>query len=1038
MGISRFAIKRSVLTIMLTVSMVAVGVLTIVGMSSQLLPNFNIPVILIQTRWSGASPDDVEKLVTSEIEDSLTGIEDMTDVQTYSAQGMSTVVVNFEYGTEAADKVDDIRAKVDNVRNNLPSGADDSTIQKIDVNARPVVIYNIYGADLIELNSIAENIIKPRLEKVSGVSRVDVSGGLETEVRIELNETKINSYGLNLQTVSALLSAANVNRPLGNVDEGLKKFNIKMKGEIQSLQEVKDVIIYNKNGNFIRVGDIADVRLATKDVSSYARQDSREAVRIGVYKMDDGNTVEVVEDAKKMMEEVQSSLPDNIKSVIASDDSTAIGSSIGTVTTSAMQGLVLAGIVLLIFLKNFRAAIIVAVSIPVSVIFTFALLPLRDINLNLISLMGLALGIGMLVDNAVVVMDNIFRHITELKEDKITAAANGASEMSFSIIASTLTTVAVFIPIILKQGMAREVFHDMSFSIAFSLSASLFIALTFVPMAAAKLLDPSKVTLKEGKVLGFIKKYYLKVLDWALNHRVVTLMLTIVIFFGVVIGGGSQVKFAFFPEMDEGKYKIVGTLPKGLEISKADEVARIVEEVVVNDEFTVNYSSLVRPDQVTINVQAQKKDPGGIGELIKRFRKSDEEQEIKRKESLDDIMAQVRSQLVGIPDVNFVVELDGGGGPEGGGASGDIQLNLQSDNSLALQVYSSTVLEGFRQIDGFVDQNSSFEGGNPEIKLEFDRDKADYYGLNVSTIASYISTQVKGSEIFSIKAGGQEVDVTIRYAKSSRESLEDIYELEFAGNKGTVKLRDLANITLVEGNTQIDKKNRKQIITISANLEGMALSEGVAKAAGLIQTIGLPPGITYSFGGDQEQMRDVFGDLLFGLAVSIYVIYFILAAQFESFTMPGIILGTLPLSIIGVILGLVITGTNLDIMVMVGIVMLAGIVVNNAIVLVDYINLLRAKEMSVKEAIREAGRTRLRPVLMTTMTTVLGMVPLAVGSGEGSEFYKGMAVAVIFGLVVSTLLTLIFIPVLYSIEESIRGKFRHKLKFKSTVISEEK
>lgn len=1012
MSISKFAIKRTVLTIMVTVSMVIAGLLVMKDMSSQLLPDFNIPVVLIQTRWSGASPDDIEKLVTTEIEDSLTGIEDMTDIQTYSAQGMSTVVVSFEYGIDAADKVDDIRAKVDNVRNSLPDGADESTIEKIDVNASPVVVYNIFGSDLIELNSIAENTIKPRLEKVSGVSRIEITGGLETEVRIELDETKVNNFGLNINTVSSLISAANVNIPLGDVSEGYKKFNIKMAGELESLKEVKDIIIFNDGSRFVRISDIADVKLATKDVDSYARQNSREAVRIEIYKSDDGNTVAIAEDAKQMMVQVQSGLAENIQSVLVSDDSTSIASSISTVTSSAVQGLVLAGVVLLIFLKNFKASIIVAISIPVSVIFTFALLPLRNINLNMISLMGLALGIGMLVDNAVVVMDNIFRHITELKEDKITAATNGASEMSFSIIASTLTTVAVFIPIILKQGMAREIFHDMSFSIAFSLSASLFVALTFVPMAAAKLLNTEKVTLKEGRVLEFLKKYYLIILKWALRHRIVIIIIAVMLFFGTIIGLGPFIKMSFFPSMDEGKYKITGVMPKGLEVGKADKIGKIVEKIVSEDKFTVNYASLIEEDQIKINVQATKKKD--------------------RDESLDEILAEMRAKLTDIPDVNFVVENDGGG-PDNGGATGELQLNLESEDSLALQIYSAQVLKAFREMDGLVDQQSTFEGGNPEIKLNFDRDKADYYGLNVSTIAAYISTQVKGNEIFAIKTGSEEVDVTLRYNENSRSSVADIYELEFTGTKGTVKLRDIAEISIVEGNSQIDKKNRKQIITVSANLQGIALNEAVVKVTGIVQQLGLPKGVSYSFGGDQEQMQDIMGDLAFGVMISIYAIFFILAAQFESFTMPAIIMGSVPLSVIGVILGLVLTGTKMDIMVMVGMVMLVGIVVNNAIVLVDYINLLRAKEMSIKEAIVEAGRTRLRPVLMTTMTTVLGMVPLALGVGEGSEFYRGMAVAVIFGLVVSTILTLVFIPVLYSLEESLRGKLKKGFNFKLKV-----
>lgn len=1016
-SISHFSIKRSVTTTLIIVTMVVAGIMGMMSMSSQLLPDFDIPVAMVNIVWVGASPEDIDKLITSEVEESIKGIDGIKSVKGYSNQNASTVVVNLKYGTDVDEKVREIQTKINNIKNDLPKDIRDPVISKIDINASPIVIYNIFGSDLVELYRVAKDTIKPSLEKVTGIAQVNISGGLEEEIRVEVDPTKLAIYSLNIMTVKNILAASNINVPLGSLKEGDKEFVVKVRGEIETVEEVKNIVISNNDGKTVRLSDIAEIKFSVKDIESYARQNGRDSVRIEIVKSKDGNTVEITKEIKEIMKNTKEKLPSNLEFVLAQDNSVSIEQSIGTVKSNAISGIILAAIVLLIFLKNMRATLIVSLAIPISVVFTFALLYLKGITLNIISLMGLALGVGMLVDNSIVVIDNIYRRINELKEDKFTAAANGASEMAIPIITSTATTVAVFLPIVMKEGMAKEIFHDMSYSITFALVSSLIIALIFVPMAASKFLDPKTAMTKESRFFEKVKDMYIKLLDKALKYKKRTLALVIILFVVSVIASVFTLKTEFMPQMDSGEYSISGTLAKGLDVNKANRIAEEIEKIIKEDKYTIDYSVSISAEKVTVNTKINEKS--------------------KRKESMDEVISEVRNKLQNIPDVKLIVSNAGGG--SGGGGDGSIALKLYGNDLAVLKTFSEQVLEQVKKEKGIVDVKSSYEGGNPELILDIDREKAQYYGLRVSDIATFISYQIKGTDAFTIKSSGNDIDVTVRLAEDNRNSIEKILDLELNTPTGIVKLREVASLSIEEGASTIEKEDGQNIVTISGNPDRIDLATATNKMKNAVKTFKIPNGITYEFGGNQEQFQDVMKDLLFGLTVAVFLIYFILAAQFESYTLPMIIMGSVPLSVIGVLTGLMVTNVKFNIMVMVGIIMLAGIVVNNAIVLLDYVNVLREKGKGIDEAIRIAGRTRLRPIIMTTGTTVFGMLPLGFGIGQGTEYYQGMAIAVIFGLTFSTLLTLVLIPVLYSMEESIRVKFhkRFKLKFESTIYKEQ-
>ena len=1014
-SISHFSIKKPLVSSLIIVIMVLSGIAGLKAMKMQLLPNFDIPVAMVNVTWTGASPEDVDKLITKKIEDALKQVDDIDEIDSSSSLGVSSTVIQFRYGTDVDERVRDIQSEIDNIKNELPDDINDPIISKMDIGDMPVIIYNVYGTDLTSLYKVADEEIKPMLERIKGVSEVDITGGLEEEVRVEFDPTKLAAYSLSITDIKTALASSNSNIPAGNLREADKEFLVKVDGEIDSVDQIKNTVISNKDGKIVRISDIGVVKITSKDVDSFARQNGKTALRVEIKKSRDGNTIEIIDAAKKAMAEFKDKKHGLVDFIVSNDNSISINNSISSVEHTAVEGIILTTIVLFVFLKNMRATTIVSVSLPVSVMFTFALLYLKGVSINMLSLMGLTLGIGLLVDNSIVVVDNIYRRFTELKEDKVTAAGNGAAEMAIPILTSTLTIVAVFLPVVLKAGMAKEIFHDLSYAISFSLLASLVVSLVFVPMAAAKFLNPNAMTEHDGKIFAKVKSIYLKVLTKALQYRGRTLLVVLLLFILSMLVGCPRVKTEFMPDMDTGQYVITGTLAKGLDVNKANEIAKQIENVVKKDKFTNDYSASVTADTITVNVQISGKK--------------------ERKEDMSEVISEVRSHLQGIPDVKLTI-VNSDGGP-GGGSGGSINLKLYGSDTTQLKLLAEKVTKQLKNTEGLADISSSNEGGNPELVINVDREKAQSYGLKISDITSLISYQVKGGEAFTIKSNSSDVDVTVRLAEEYRNSSDRILDLYINTSSGPIKLKEVATLTVQEGAAKIDKEDGQNVITISGNPDGIDLNTATAKMKQAVEGAGLPSGITYDFGGNQKQFTDVMKDLLIALATSIILMYLILTIEFNSLMQPLIILTALPLSIIGVLFAIGITGIKFNVMVMIGIIMLGGIVVNNGIVFIDFVNVLRAKGMGVTDALKEAAKTRLRPIIMTKATAEFGMVPMALALGEGSEYYQGLAIAVIFGLTFSTLLTLFVIPVLYSLKESAQTRIVNKFKNRPKKITTE-
>ncbi|WP_432205082.1 efflux RND transporter permease subunit [Cetobacterium somerae] len=996
--LSEFSIKKPATTIMIVVSMIFFGVLGLLKMPVELLPNTSNPTVRITIEWRGATPEDVDKMITKKVEDILPNVDGITEYSSTSSSETSKINVKFKYGTDVETKITLIQNEINQIKNKLPNDIEEPTVREQSMGSAPAAVLTIAGGDSMEVRSYAENNLKPLLQRIQGVSQIIIHGGREQEVLVEVDPEKLENYNLGILEVSNLISKASTTIPGGQVKEGEKEFYIKVQGELKTPKEIENIILKNNNGHLLRLKDVAEVKIDTKDSSSLFRKNGEEGLVIIVAKTDEGNAVEIVESVDKVLKTIKNSLPLNSNISYDFDSTVPINNSISNVKETGVVGLFLASGILYLFLRSISATIIIATAIPISVIFTFFLLNAQGLTLNLISLMGLSLGIGMLVDNSVVVLDNIYRHMTEYGKNRVQAAKDGAAEMGLPVLASTLTTVSVFLPIVFQEGMVKEQFKDLSYSISYSLFASLIVALLFVPMLSSKILNEKKDLAAEGKVIKKLKKVYLSILRWAIKNRGIALIITILLFIGSIFAA-STLGGGFIPTTDEGRFAVVAKLPSSADINMSDRVGAILEEKIKDIPVANSYTISGDTNNAILNINAGLK--------------------TSRKESLQDIMKNLRGVFKGIPDVVLTVVPSYVFGSDG---IYDLEFELYSDNESQLKEISERLKEKMYSIKGITDVSSSFEGGKPEGKIVVDREKAKFYGVDIESLALMIKTQILGGQPITINSDNQEIDVTVQLQKKYRTSTSLLMDSRITLDNGkSVRVSDIANLVLQEGPSKIEKKDKRRKIVLYANLEnGFDLQSAKTALIESFNSLGVPESISFGFGGDSSDMAEMGKQLMIIFLVAIFLIYFILVWQFESFILPFIILLSIPLSTMGALYSLAIFRVNLDAMVAVGFVMLAGIVVNNAIVLIDFINIRREAGDNINRAIFISGKTRLRPILMTTLTTVLGMIPLAISNGDGSEMYAGMSFVVIFGLSTATLFTLVIIPIFYYLVDDIK------------------
>ena len=1006
---SKLCIRKPVTTIMITLMVFIAGIVSYFNLDQALMPDVDLPIAVVATTYVGASPEEIENLISKPLEEGLGSISNVDTITSVSSANVSMVVLQFVDGTDIDMAAVDMRDKLDQIKSGLPDDAGDPMVIKMDINAIPIMIgVKAENLDLTALNELLEDNVVNRLERIEGVASVDLSGGITREVRITVDPAKLAGYGLTTSTLSGILAAENMNLPSGDLSQGNTTVSVRTIGEFTSIQQINNLPITTGTGGVIHLSDVARVEEVEADRDSFMYVNGEKGILISVDKQSTANLVKVSDSLKKEIAELQEDYPE-LDINLLTDTAEYIEMSLSNITQTALLAAVIAFFVLLLFLKNAVTAGIIAVSIPTSIMATFAMMYVTGINMNMISMGGVAIGIGMLVDNSVVVLDSIYQYY-ERGYSAVEAAEIGSKEVSMAITASTLTTVAVFVPLALTGGTTGAMMQNLSFTIVYALVASVIVALTFVPMACGLLLkkETKSINWKNTRFLKFLDHWdaaidtlgrrYEKILKWALRHRKKTVITVIAVFilslFTVPIAGMD-----FMASMDQGTANITVELPNGTDLDTTEETTLEVlyrlqdipeRELIYASVGSGMMSSGTNSSSIVINL-VDKKD---------------------RDRSTDEVCEEIKGLLADIPGAEITVASSNSA--MGSLASADVTMNVYGYDSPTLVEVEKELVAMLSEVPGLSEVEGSTGDTVPEAKVTIDRGKASQYGITTASVAGALNTAISGSTATQYKVDGTEIDVVIRYDTEEVNYLTDLKNLTVTSAYGTqVPLSDIATVTMDESATTIMRENQKNYITINANAEGMSGSEAQKLVEEAMANFELPDGCHYEFGGMMEMMNESFSSLTTAMIVAVLLVYMIMASQFESLRYPFIVMFSMPLAITGAILGLLLTGNTITMPAMMGFVMLVGMVVNNGIVLVDYTNQLMDRGMNCHDALTTAGPRRLRPILMTTLTTVLGMLPMALATSEGSEMMQALAVAVIFGLSLSTVVTLIFIPVLY-------------------------
>ncbi|MFD2637650.1 efflux RND transporter permease subunit [Piscibacillus salipiscarius] len=1008
------SIKRPVGVTMIVLAILALGFVSFRNLSVDLYPDIDLPIAVVATNYDGAAPQEVEELVTKPIESSVATIEGVDTIQAQSQPGNSLVVLMFSTDTNLDNALLNVREKVDQVKGFLPDSAGEPNVLRFDPQQMPVMWVGLTGDDKATLQDYAENEIQPLFERQKGVGSVGTEGGVTEEVRVVLDQQRLNQYGLSSQQVMQAIQGSNRSASAGVISRGTQELQIRILGEYESLEDIRETKIQTPQNAMINLGDVATVERGVTDPSGHSLVNGKEAVVMNILKKTDGNTVAVSDAIRGKLDEARANLPEGVELNVVFDTADFIRMSIDSVVQNLLLGAVFAVLVLLLFLKSFRATLVISLSIPIAVITTFTLMYFTGETVNILTMGGLALGIGMMVDSAIVILEHIVTY-RERGYSMKEAAKLGASEIAPAVIASTTTTLVVFLPIIFVEGIASEIFTPLALTVAFSLIASLAASLTIIPMLSSKMLK--KLSKGNGRrywfdrLLGKIINFYQGILKRALKFRKTSVIATIVVI-AASLALIPKLGLAFIPEADQGQIEISVETPSGTNLESTMDVVDQVNEIMSKDE------ELIESSFTTVGSSGGQMGMGSTTNsasyMIQLVPKDD------RAESTQEVMKKWDSQIQDIAGADINVNVLGASV-----SAGDpVQVELTGPDHDVLQQLADQVVTLINDIDGVHNPSSSASEGRPEMQIVVDESVASQYGMTRSQVMGQISSKLNGQVATQFRQEGNELDVRVLLPKEERDSLEEIRDLKIATPQGEqLRLETLATIEQVEGPASLTRQNQQRRVVVSAGLVGSDLGTVTSAIDERLSGLEFPEGYGYNIGGQAEDMQEAFGDLALALVFSIFLVYAVMAVQFENFLHPFIIMFSLPTMIIGVILGLFVTGLPLSIPAFIGVIMLAGIVVNNAIVLVDYINILRRKGIERFEAIIEAGANRLRPILMTSLTTILGMIPLSIGLGEGGEAQQPLAVVIIFGLLFSMILTLVIIPVVYTLFDDLAAKF---------------
>lgn len=1013
MKITEVSIRRPFAVSMIFLGLVVFGIISITKLPVDLFPNITLPMMVVMTNYPGAGPQEIETQITQPFEKILGTLNNIDNITSTSSENTSLIMLRFTWGTDLDASANDVRDRLGLILPFLPEDAQQPLIFKFDVSQQPVVMYTIKGnINPLEMDRIGDDIAD-RLQRVGGVAASFVESGVMNEVQILFNYEKLVGLGLSPDQVLNILRAQNVNFPLGSVESGTKVYTLRVLGEYKNLNEIRKTVVGNKNGVPILLEQVADVKLGASEPTALTRANNAPAIYGYIQKRTNANTINVCNNVIKEIEDIKKELPPGVSIDIFFNQADYINRSIKSTANTLIIGAILAIIILFLFLGNLRAAIFVGVAIPITTFFALFMMFIFNMTLNMVSLSGLTIAIGMVVDSAIVVFEAIYRYRKEKGENPDLASILGTQEVGMAITASILTTIAVFLPLLLVRGFASIFFSQLALTVTFALVSSLVVAITIVPMLTAKFLkikkESTKTELSVQRIYKGIENFYLRVVRWALNHRWATLIGTaglFVISLFLILFIGAELT----PSTDRGEITLRAEMPVGTKLATTDSAIINLEKILTNEipemenifvtigsgaGFASLFGGTTGPHTANIRIM-----------LVDRE---------KRARSVFRIQHDLRDKFNKVPGLNvrFVSEqsfLFGTGKP--------IELKIIGYDLDKAKTISEQLMDRLKNVKGLVDLESDLSEGKPEIQFIVDRYKASQFGLTPYQIGMSLRSQIEGMVATQYRIEGKEYDIRIALSKEFKDSPQKIRSMIIATPVGSVPLRNFLIDTTMIGPAKIEHENTFRVVKISGNVEGRDQNSVARDVQKILKEIPVPPGFRFEMGGGFKEMQTTFRDIGLVILLAVFLVYIIMVGQFESLKEPFIIMFTIPLAIIGVMWMLFFTNTTINMQSLLGVLLLAGIVVNNAIVYVDYTNQLRRKQgLPLFDALVEAGRVRLRPILMTALTTIFGLIPMALGIGSGNELRAPMARSVIGGLIFSTFLTLVFIPTLYSVFE---------------------
>lgn len=1044
MWMTRLALNRPVTIMVFVVAILVLGYYALGKMQVELQPKVDFPVITIVTPYPGASPEEVETLISKPIEDAVAGVEGLRQITSTSQFSLSQVALEFYIGTDISQAYIDVQAKVNTVLGQLPDGAERPTILKLDTQSQPTMYLSLTGnRPPYELRDLAENIIKDRLSSVPGVAAVSVAGGQKREIQVAVDKRRLNAYGLSINALVRALQTANLNVPAGRITEGQRDYNVRLLGEFRSVDELRSLEIYLPNsrnpmqrGSMLRLKDVADVRDTVEERTELTRVNGKEDVSIVIQKTSDGNAIEVSDGIRAQIARIQQEYPD-LQFTVTQDTADEVKESLADLRLALGIAIVLVVVIIYLFLYNVRGAVIVALAIPTCFFAAFIAMYFFGFTINFMTMLALSLAVGVLVDDAIVVIENIYRHLS-LGEEPMEAAYNGRTEIGLAAVTITFVDVVVFLPIAFMGGVTGQFFRSFGITVAVTVLFSLIVSFTLTPMLASRLYRRGEA-LEEPRGffkwfdtrLNNLKRRYRRALAWSLRHRWLVLLTangalvaTFVLIVGSAVAGSPLLPFRFAPSQDQGLIQVTIEMPPDAALAQTDAVAQRIEQ-----------AALTIPEVKYVSTRLGRLSSGffGGGDSGPRFASMQitlHEKKalldsllfwVKHNEPLRtrrdiEIAAELRQKIGEIPGAKIAVNAVSGF--RGGGFGAPIQVALVGKDTATLLETAERVRDLIASIPGTKDPDLSWSAGKPELQVRVDREKATALGVSLAEIATALRTAYEGDTSVKYREAGQEYDVRVRLREDQRQRLSDPNDLVVAYVQGApVYLRDVATITLGEGPTKIERTDRERRITVTANLLPGYTPGNMRQLidAKLRETNAVPPGVRMQWFGENEVLAREGVYMAQALLLALILVYLLMVALFENWLYPFIIMFSQPQALVGALLALALFRSELNIISMIGIIALVGIVGKNAILLVDYTNTLRQRGLARDEALLEAGETRMRPILMTTLSLVLAMIPIALAVGRGSEFRAPLGIVILGGLIVSTLLTLIVIPCIYSV-----------------------